>query len=181
MNHNHQIYRDRRAALLKQMRDANRRGPRARADRSRGPAQSRLALSVPPRQLLLLRVGISGAEAVVALVASPDGDRQVLFCREKNRGTRNLGRLPLRTRRGARDLRFRRSPPDRSARQGAPDLAADRPALYTPLGLFASWDRRVTELLNEVRNRARTGVSRAGRDRRRAAGARCAAPREGRA
>ncbi len=40
-----------------------------------------------------------------------------------------------------------------------PDLAADRPALYTPLGLFAEWDRRVTDLLNEVRARARTGVS----------------------
>src|SRR5262249_37141347 len=40
-----------------------------------------------------------------------------------------------------------------------PDLAADRPALYTPLGLFAPWDLRVSDLLNEVRSRARTGVS----------------------
>jgi len=40
-----------------------------------------------------------------------------------------------------------------------PDLASDRPALFTPLGLFSDWDRRVTDLLNEVRNRARTGVA----------------------
>ena len=40
-----------------------------------------------------------------------------------------------------------------------PDLASDQPALYTPLGLFAAWDRRIAALLNEVRGRARTGVS----------------------
>ena len=39
------------------------------------------------------------------------------------------------------------------------DLCADRPALYTPLGLFAAWDRKVTDLLNEVRGRVRTGVA----------------------
>ena len=40
-----------------------------------------------------------------------------------------------------------------------PDLASDQPALYTPLGLFAAWDKRITDLLNEVRGRARTGVA----------------------
>jgi len=39
------------------------------------------------------------------------------------------------------------------------DLAADQPALYTPLGLFPAWDKQVTDLLNEVRGRARTGVA----------------------
>ena len=40
-----------------------------------------------------------------------------------------------------------------------PDLAADRPALYTPLGLFAAWDQKVSDLLNEVSKRVRTGVA----------------------
>jgi len=40
-----------------------------------------------------------------------------------------------------------------------PDFASDRPALFTPLGLFETWDKQVTQLLNEVRNRARTGVA----------------------
>src|SRR5262249_41250682 len=40
-----------------------------------------------------------------------------------------------------------------------PDIAADRPALFTPLGLFHGWDRQVTDLLNEVRSRVRTGVA----------------------
>ncbi len=40
-----------------------------------------------------------------------------------------------------------------------PDLASDQPALYTPLGLYAPWDQRITSLLNEVRGRARTGVA----------------------
>ncbi len=38
-------------------------------------------------------------------------------------------------------------------------MASDRPALFTPLGLFDAWDRRVTDVLNEVRNRVRTGVA----------------------
>ncbi len=40
-----------------------------------------------------------------------------------------------------------------------PDLASDQPALFTPLGLFAPWDKKITDLLNEVRGRARTGVA----------------------
>ena len=40
-----------------------------------------------------------------------------------------------------------------------PEMASDRPALYTPLGLFDDWDRQVTQLLNDVRSRARAGVS----------------------
>src|SRR6185503_5914106 len=44
-------------------------------------------------------------------------------------------------------------------RRKLPELAADRPALFTPLGLFRDWDREVTDLLNEVRNRVRTGIA----------------------
>jgi Xaa-Pro aminopeptidase len=40
-----------------------------------------------------------------------------------------------------------------------PEFASDRPALFTPLGQFDPWDRQVTQLLNDVRNRVRTGVA----------------------
>src|SRR6185437_15399454 len=40
-----------------------------------------------------------------------------------------------------------------------PEIASDRPSLFTPLGLFEPWDRKVSNLLNEVRNRVRTGVT----------------------
>ncbi len=40
-----------------------------------------------------------------------------------------------------------------------PELASDRPALFTPLGLFEPWDRRISSVLNDVRARVRTGVS----------------------
>src|SRR5262249_3375499 len=35
----------------------------------------------------------------------------------------------------------------------------DRPALYTPLGLYPEWDHAITTTLNDVRNRVRTGVA----------------------
>src|SRR4030095_8275856 len=40
-----------------------------------------------------------------------------------------------------------------------PDLASDQPALFTPLGLFGPWDKKITDLLNEVRGRARIGIA----------------------
>ena len=40
-----------------------------------------------------------------------------------------------------------------------PDLASDRPALFTPVGLNADWDRRIAGTLNEVRARVRSGVA----------------------
>ena len=38
------------------------------------------------------------------------------------------------------------------------DWMCDRPAVYTPLGLYSDWDETVKRALNEVRNRMRTGV-----------------------
>ena len=78
----------------------------------------------------------------------------------EERGARDLGRLSLRPRRRARDVRLRRGAiRSRELDATLPELASDRPALYTPLGLFEPWDRRITQLLNDVRARVRTGVS----------------------
>ena len=84
MNHNHQIYRDRRAAILKQM----------RAQTGGGLAIVPTAAELPRNRDSLFPFrhdsyfyyvsGFPEPEAVVALAAGPDGDRHVLFCREKS-------------------------------------------------------------------------------------------------
>ena len=40
------------------------------------------------------------------------------------------------------------------------DWSGDRPAVFTPIGLYPAWDDLVTTTLNEVRNRVRTGIAR---------------------
>ena len=84
-NHAHQIYRARRDALLAVDARARRRRPRARADRARS-ARAIAIRYFPYRHdsYFYYLSGFPEPEAVVALVAGPDGDRHVLFCREKN-------------------------------------------------------------------------------------------------
>jgi Xaa-Pro aminopeptidase len=159
MNHNHQIYRDRRSAVLKQM----------HAQSGGGLALVPTAIEVPRNRDSLYPFrhdsyfyyvsGFPEPEAVVALVAGPDGDRQLLFCREKNQEREIWDGFRYGPDAAREIFGFDEAHPISDLDRVLPDLAADRPALYTPLGLFAGWDRRVTELLNEVRNRARTGVS----------------------
>ena len=158
MNHNHQIYRDRRAALLKQMREQT----------GGGLALVPTAVEVPRNRDSLYPFrhdsyfyyvsGFPEPEAVVALVAGPEGDRQMLFCREKNAEREIWDGFRYGPDAAREIFGFDEAHPIDELNELLPDLAADRPALYTPLGLFAAWDRRVTDLLNEVRNRARTGV-----------------------
>ena len=110
----------------------------------------------------------------------PDGDRQLLFCREKNDEREIWDGFRYGPDAAREIFGFDEAHPIAELDGVLPDLASDRPALYTPLGLFAAWDRKVTDLLNEVRNRATHRRLRARGDRRRAADARRAAPREGR-
>jgi Xaa-Pro aminopeptidase len=103
--------------------------------------------------------GFPEPEAVIALVAGPDGDRHLLFCRERNE-EREIWDGFRYGPDAARDIfGFDEAHPITALRDRLPEMASDRPALFTPLGLFDDWDRKVTELLNEVRNRVRTGVA----------------------
>jgi Xaa-Pro aminopeptidase len=159
MNHNHQIYRDRRAAILKQM----------RAQTGGGLAIVPTAAELPRNRDSLFPFrhdsyfyyvsGFPEPEAVVALAAGPDGDRHVLFCREKNEEREIWDGFRYGPDAAREIFGFDEAHPISDLDRMLPDLAADRPALYTPLGLFPAWDRKVTDLLNEVRGRARTGVS----------------------
>ena len=85
MNHAHQIYRARRDAVLRTMREHAGGGARARAHRARG-RRATATRYFPYRHdsYFYYLSGFPEPEAVVALVAGPDGDRHVLFCRDKN-------------------------------------------------------------------------------------------------
>ncbi len=159
MDHRHQHYRDRRAAVLEQMR-----------------TQTGGGLALVPTAVETLRSrdshfpyrhdsyfyylsGFPEPEAVVALVAGTDGDRQILFCRDKNEEREIWDGFRYGPDAAREIFGFDEARSISELDAVLPDLAADRPALYTPLGLYESWDRKVTAVLNEVRGRARTGVS----------------------
>jgi len=159
MNHNHQIYRDRRAAVLRQMR-THAEGGLAIVPTAPEVARNRDSL-FPFRHdsYFYYLSGFPEPGAVVALAAGPDGDRQILFCREKNEEREIWDGFRYGPDAAREIFGFDEAHPIDELDKLLPDLAADRPALYTPLGLYPTWDKRITDLLNEVRSRARTGVA----------------------
>lgn len=102
--------------------------------------------------------GFTEPEAVVVIVAG-DKTRNLLFCREKNEereiwdGFRH-GPVAAKERFGF-DETYAIDQLDKLM----PDLLADQPAVYAHLGGDGVWDARVLGWVNEVRNRARTGVA----------------------
>ena len=159
MKHNHQIYRDRRTALLKQMREQTGGGLALVPTAAEVPRNRDSLYPFRHDSYFYYVSGFPEPEAVVALVAGPEGDRQMLFCREKNAEREIWDGFRYGPDAAGEIFGFDEAHPIGELDKLLPDLAADRPALYTPLGLFAPWDIRVSELLNEVRSRARTGVS----------------------
>jgi Xaa-Pro aminopeptidase len=159
MNHAHHIYRDRRAAILATMRE-----------------QAGGGLAVVPTAPEVVRnrdshypyrsdsyfhylSGFPEPEAVVALIASADGDKHVLFCREKNEEREIWDGFRYGPEAAKEIFGFDEAYPIAQLDARLPDLASDQPALFTPMGLFEPWDRKVTGVLNEVRGRVRTGVT----------------------
>ena len=159
MNHNHQIYRDRRTAVVQRMREHT-GGGLALLPTAAEAARNRDSM-FPYRHdsYFYYMSGFPEPEAVVALVADADGDRHVLFCREKDQEREIWDGFRYGPDAAREIFGFDEAHPIAELDRLLPELAADRPALYTPLGLFAAWDRKVTDLLNEVRKRVRTGVA----------------------
>jgi Xaa-Pro aminopeptidase len=159
MDHQRHIYRDRRDALLKQMRDQS-GGGLALVPTAPEVARNRDSL-FPYRHdsYFYYLSGFAEPEAVVALVASAGGDKQILFCRPKNEEREIWDGFRYGPDAAREIFGFDEAHPIGDLDDKLADLAADQPAIYTPIGLFADWDRRITDALNEVRNRVRTGVS----------------------
>jgi Xaa-Pro aminopeptidase len=159
MNHAHQMYRERRNAILQSMRSRTGGGLALIPTAPEVPRNRDSLYPYRHDSYFYYLSGFPEPEAVIALLAAPDGDRQVLFCRERNEEREIWDGFRYGPDAAREIFGFDEAHPVSALREWLPAMASDRPALHTPLGLFPEWDRQVTELLNEVRNRVRTGVS----------------------
>ena len=159
MKNSFQFHRERRAALLASMRDHSGGGIALVPTAPEVPRNRDSLYPYRPDSYFYYLTGFPEPEAVIALVAAPDGDRHILFCREKNEEREIWDGFRYGPDAAREIFGFDEAYPIAELDAKMPDLACDRPAIFTPLGLFEPWDRRITGVLNEVRARVRTGVS----------------------
>ena len=104
--------------------------------------------------------GFTEPEAVVVIVAGADNKpRNLLFCREKNEEREIWDGFRYGPVAAKETFAFDETYTFDQLDKVMPDLLADQPAVYAHLGQDSTWDARVLGWLNEVRNRARTGVA----------------------
>src|SRR4029079_12201489 len=158
MNHAHQIYRERRDALLQSMRA--RGGGLALVPTAPEVARNRDSLFAYRHDRYFYYLsGFAEPEAVLALIAGPDGDRHVLFCREKNEEREIWDGFRYGPDAARAAFRFEEAHQIAKLDELMPDLLANQPAAYCHLGSDPAWDARVMGWINEVRARARAGVT----------------------
>jgi Xaa-Pro aminopeptidase len=158
MDHRRHLYRERRDALVARMREQS-GGGLALVPTAPEVARNRDSY-FPYRHdsYFYYLTGFPEPEAVVAIVAGAQGERQILFCRPKNEEREIWDGFRYGPDAAREIFGFDEARPIGDLAVELPALASDQPALYTPIGMFADWDRRITDALNEVRNRVRTGV-----------------------
>src|SRR6266511_2596244 len=161
MKHAHHHRRERRARLIAEMRARSGGGIAAIPTAPEALRNADTHYPYRPDSHFYYLAGFSEPEAVVVLIAGAEaGDsRQILFCREKNPEREIWDGFRYGPDAAREIFGFDEAHPISELDERLPVLAADQPALYTPLGLFADWDKRITDLLNEVRNRVRMGVT----------------------
>jgi len=159
MNHAHHVYRKRRDAVLKSMRERSGGGVALVPTAAEVPRNRDSLYPFRHDSYFYYLSGFPEPEAVIALVADAEGDRHVLFCRERNEEREIWDGFRYGPDAAKEIFGFDEAHPIAALHDKLPEIASNRPALFTPLGLFELWDRKVTELLNEVRNRVRTGVA----------------------
>jgi Xaa-Pro aminopeptidase len=159
MNHAHHVYRKRRDAVLKSMRERSGGGVALVPTAAEVPRNRDSLYPFRHDSYFYYLSGFPEPEAVIALVADAEGDRHVLFCRERNEEREIWAGFRYGPAAAKEIFGFDEAHPIAALHDKLPEIASNRPALFTPLGLFEPWDRKVTELLNEVRNRVRTGVA----------------------
>jgi Xaa-Pro aminopeptidase len=159
MKNSFQFYRDRRAALTTSMREHSGGGLALVPTAPEVPRNRDSLFPYRSDSYFYYLSGFPEPEAVVALVSAPDGDRQILFCREKNAEREIWDGFRYGPETAREIFGFDEAYPIGELDAKLAELASDRPALFTPLGLFEPWDRKVTQVLNDVRARVRTGVS----------------------
>jgi Xaa-Pro aminopeptidase len=159
MDHNHRIYRNRRVALLKHMRATTGGGLALVPTAAEVPRNRDSLFPYRHDSYFYYLTGFPEPDAVVALVAAEGAEQHILFCREKNPEREIWDGFRYGPDAAREVFGFDAAHALGDMDRVLADLCCDRPALYTPLGLLPAWDRKVTELINEVRGRARTGVA----------------------
>jgi len=159
MKHAHQVYRDRRSALIERMREHSGGGVAIVPTAAEVPRNRDSTFPFRHDSYFYYLTGFPEPEAVVALVAGPDGDRHILFCREKNLEREIWDGFRYGPDAAREIFGFDEAHPIDAFPERMPDLMADRQAVHTPVGASDSWDRRIAAGLNAVRDRVRTGVS----------------------
>ena len=161
MNYNHQHHRARRAQLIAEMRRQAGGGIAAIPTAPEAIRNADTYYPYRPESYFYYVSGFPEPEAVVVLLAGADeGDsKQILFCRNKNPEREIWDGFRYGPDAAREIFGFDEAYPIGDFPAKLADLAADRPALYTPLGLYPGWDDAITVVLNEVRGRVRTGVA----------------------
>ncbi len=160
MNHSHQHHRARRARLIAEMRRHSGGGIAAIPTAPQAIRNADTHYPYRPDSYFYYLCGFPEAEAVVVLLAGADeGDSSRSCCAGKESRARDLGRLSLRPRRRARNLRLRRGVFDRRAGDEADRLERRSRRRFYADRWIPCLGRPVITILNEVRNRVRTGVA----------------------
>jgi Xaa-Pro aminopeptidase len=159
MNHAHHVYRNRRDAVLRSMRTRSGGGLALVPTAPEVPRNRDSLYPYRHDSYFYYLTGFPEPDAVVALVAGPDGDRHVLFCRERSAEREIWDGFRYGPEAAREIFGFDEAHPIATLAEKLPEIASDRPAIFTPLGLFEQWDRRVSDVLNDVRARVRTGVA----------------------
>jgi Xaa-Pro aminopeptidase len=161
MNYNHQHHRARRAQLIAEMRRQSGGGIAALPTAPEAIRNADTHYPYRPDSYFYYVSGFPEPEAVVLLLAGADeGDsKQILFCRDKNVEREIWDGFRYGPDAAREIFGFDEAYAIGDFAAKLADLTGDRPALYTPLGLYPRWDETITVALNEVRARVRTGVS----------------------
>ena len=162
MKHAHSHHRERRARLISEMRARSGGGVAAIPTAPEAIRNADTHYPYRPDSHFYYVSGFAEPEAAVVLVAGAESggeSRQVLFCREKNAEREIWDGFRYGPDAAREVFGFDEAYPISELTAKLTDWAADRPALYTPLGLYPIWDQLVTDTLNEVRKRVRTGIT----------------------
>jgi Xaa-Pro aminopeptidase len=161
MNYNHQHHRARRAQLIAEMRRQAGGGIAAIPTAPEAIRNADTHFPFRPDSYFYYVSGFPEADAVVVLLAGKDDgeSRQILFCRDKNPEREiwdgfRYGPDAAREIFGFDEAYSISALPEKLA-----DFSCDRPAMFTPLGLYPHWDDTITATLNAVRARVRTGIA----------------------
>jgi Xaa-Pro aminopeptidase len=161
MNHSHQHHRARRARLIAEMRRQSGGGIAAIPTAPEAIRNADTHYPYRPDSHFYYLCGFPEAEAVVVLLAGAhEGDsKQILLCRDKNPEREIWDGFRYGPDAAREIFGFDEAYSIGELQTRLTDWSGDRPAVFTPIGLYPAWDDLITTTLNEVRNRVRTGIA----------------------